>query len=233
MQCVIIAAGKGTRMRPLTEVTPKPLIKICGKALLDHIVEALPPEIDELILVVGYLEEQIRNHCGDEYLGKKVQYVTQCDFSGGTGDALLCAKDFVQGKFLFMYADDIHGSEALAKVVKEDHAMLGMYSDTPERFGVLVQNEDDSLKEIVEKPANPTSNLVNIGGFVLQPSIFDYIVSVSEEHGELLVTDMITAYASDYSVKIVEQDLWLPIGYPEHIEAAEKVLCPEDVEQKG
>ena len=91
MQCVILAAGKGTRMRPLTEHTPKPLIKVCGKPILQHIVEALPAEIDELILVVGYLEEQIRTFCGAEFCGRKVKYVTQGNSAGGTGDALRCA----------------------------------------------------------------------------------------------------------------------------------------------
>lgn len=216
-------------MRPLTETTPKPLISVCGKPILQHIIEALPEEVDELILVVGYLKEQIMNFCKDEYQGKKVTYVTQENFAGGTGDALLCAKDVLSGKFLFMYADDIHGKEALAEVVKKDHAMLGMRSKTPERFGVLEQNEDGSLKEIIEKPEHPKSDLVNIGGFVVDTSIFTYDVSVSQS-GELYVTDMLNAYAKDNKVEIVEQTQWLPIGYPEHIVEAEAVLCPTQID---
>lgn len=229
MQCVIICAGKGTRMRPLTETTPKPMLLVCGKPILQHIVEALPPEIDELILVVGYLKEQIEVFCGSEFLGKKVKYATQEDFAGGTGDALLCAKGLVTGKFLLMYADDIHGKEALAKVVTEVHAMLGMRSKTPELFGVIEQNTDGTLKQIVEKPEDPSSDLVNIGGFVLNDSIFSYSVPVSES-GELYVTDMVNAYAKDNPVKIIEQDVWLPIGYPEHIVEAEAVLCATQID---
>lgn len=229
MQCVIICAGKGTRMRPLTETIPKPMIPVCGKPILQHIVEALPEEVDELVLVVGYLKEQIEAFCKDEFLGRKVQYVVQDNFAGGTGDALLCAKGLLHGKFLFMYADDIHGKEALAKVVKEEHAMLGMHSSTPERFGVLEQNPDGTLKQIVEKPEHPTSNLVNIGGFVVDTSIFSYGVAVSDS-GELYVTDMLNAYAKDNPVKIIEQDMWLPIGYPEHIVEAEAILCPTQID---
>lgn len=232
MQCVILAAGKGTRMRPLTDTTPKPLLEVCGKAILDHIVEALPPEIDELIVVVGYRKEQIVEYCGAEFHGKKMTYVEQADFAGGTGDALLCAKDHVTGKFLFLNGDDIYGAEALSRIVAEESAMFGVRSDTPERFGVLVQNEDGTLKEIIEKPENPTSNLVNIGGYVLQPAIFDFVVEKSAQHGEVLVTDMVSRYAEQYPLKVVEQDLWLPIGYPEHIETAEKILCPETVDSK-
>lgn len=229
MQCVIICAGKGTRMRPLTETTPKPLIKVCGKPILQHIVEALPPEVDELVLVVGYLKEQIEAFCGSEFLGKRVQYAYQEDFAGGTGDALLCAKDLIHGKFLFMYADDIHGKDALAQVVREENAMLGMHSKTPERFGVLEQNEDGTLAQIVEKPEHPTSDMVNIGGFVVDDSIFSYAVPVSKS-GELYVTDMINAYAKEHPMKIIEQTMWLPIGYPEHIVEAEAVLCPTNID---
>lgn len=213
----------------LTDTIPKPLIPVCGKAILQHIVEALPPVIDELVLVIGYKKEQIEAFCGTQFLGRKVTYIVQDNFAGGTGDALLRAKSVLTGKFLFMYADDIHGKEALAKVVEQDHAMLGMYSDTPERFGVLEQHEDGTLKQIVEKPEHPTSNLVNIGGFLVDDSIFLYHVPVSAS-GELYVTDMLNAYAQDHHVAIIEQTLWLPIGYPEHIKEAEAILCPSKID---
>jgi len=216
-------------MLPLTEHTPKPLIKVCGKPIIQHVVEALPAEIDELVLVVGYLQEQIREYCTSEFLGKKVQYVTQQNFSGGTGDALMCAKDLIKGRFLFMYADDIHGSEALKKAVACEHAILAAYTDTPECFGVLLANKDGTLSEILEKPKNPPSNMVNIGGLVLTDSVFKYVVPVSEEHGELIVTDMVTAYAKDNPVSIVMQEMWMPVGKPEDITKAEAVLCPEVV----
>ena len=226
MQCVIICAGKGTRMQPLTNTVAKPLIKICGKPILQHVVEALPEVIDELILVVGYKKEQIETLCGSFYLGKKVTYITQENFAGGTGDALLHAKDSVTGKFLFMYGDDIHGKDALTKAVACEHAILGAHSDTPERFGVLIQNEDGTLKAIIEKPKDPPSNLINIGGFVLTPAIFKYSVPLSTS-GELYATDILTEYAKDYPVEILKQDMWIPIGYPEHIAVAESLLCPQ------
>ena len=225
MQCVIICAGKGTRMRPLTDSIPKPLIAVCGKPILQHIVEALPEVITELVLVVGYKKEQIEAFCGVNFLGKKVTYVTQENFAGGTGDALFCARQVLTERFLFMYGDDIHGKEALFQAVTHEHAILGAYSNTPERFGVLVQNSDGTLKAIIEKPEEPPSNLINIGGFVLTPAIFEYVVPLSNS-GELYATDMLTLYAQDHAVQILQQDLWIPIGYPEHIAVAEQVLCP-------
>jgi len=223
MQCVIVCAGKGTRMSPLTDNTPKPLLFVHGKPILAHIIESLPIEITEVVLIVGYLKEQIIAHCGNEYLGKKVTYCEQKNFAGGTGDALMCAKGVLRGKFLFMYGDDIHGAAALKRAVACNHAILGTHSETPERFGVLVANEDGTLKAILEKPKNPPSNLINIGGFVINDSIFNYSVPVSTL-GELLVTDMLTEYAKDNPVQILEQDTWIPIGYPEDIARAEAIL---------
>lgn len=213
-------------MRPLTEITPKPLIVVCGKPILQHVVEALPQEIDELILVVGYLKEQIETFCGTEYLGKKVTYVTQENFAGGTGDALLCTRNLVQGKFMFMFADDIHGKDALAKLVTFDHAILSTHSDTPERFGVFLLNEDGTLKEVVEKPEVPPSHLISTGVFVAYPSIFEYTIHPSPS-GELYATDLISQYTKDHPMQVIEQTEWLPIGYPEHIKEAESVLCPK------
>jgi NDP-sugar pyrophosphorylase family protein len=224
MQCVILCAGKGTRMRPLTETTPKPLINVCGKPILEHIVRALPQEIDELILIVGYRKEQIMELCGEEYLGKKVVYCEQQNFAGGTGDALLQAKDAITGKFLFMYGDDIHGKEALKKAVLEEHAVMAAYTEYPERYGVLVQNEDGTMQHILEKTKNPPTNLIYIGGVVADPTLLAYEVPVSPL-GEHLVTDMLSAYAKDHQVKILIQEEWISIGYPEDIEKAEKLLC--------
>jgi len=227
MQCVILAAGKGTRLGALTKNTPKPLVKVCGVPILKYIVSALPKEITEIILVVSYLEEQIREYCGEEYCGKKVRYVSQENPAGGTGEALLCALPFLKNeRFLFMYADDIHGNEALAEVVKKPYAILATRSETPQNFGVLVQNKDGTLKEIEEKPENPSSNLINIGGMVMNKAIFSYQVKRSGT-GELYLTDMISAFAKDYKVEIVPQKLWMPIGYPEDIKKAEALICPD------
>lgn len=226
MQCVILCAGKGTRMQSLTEHCPKPLIKVLGKPILQHIVERLPEEITEIVLVVSYLKEQIIGLCGTEYLGKKVTYCIQENPAGGTGDALMCTKGVVHGKFLFLNGDDIYGATMLKKAISYDHMIFGFRSETPERFGVLVPNEDRTLKAIIEKPKDPPSNHINIGGYVLNDSIFNYAVPLSPS-GELYVTDMVTEYAKVNPVHILEQDLWIPIGYPEDVAKAEKILAPQ------
>jgi len=222
MQCVILAAGKGTRLRPLTENTPKPLIQVAGQALLDRIVASLPSAVDELIIVTGYLEEQIKAHCGNEFHGKKVTYVTQLE-QKGTGHALWLCKDLIKGRFLFMFADDLHGPDDIARVVSYTRAMLTFTTDTPERFGIVVRHPDGTLAEIIEKPTHPPSNLASTGVMVLDEHIFDFKLT-HETNGEFYLTDVVEQYAKQYPIAVVEQNLWIPIGYPEDIKKAEAIL---------
>lgn len=222
MQCVILAGGKGKRLRPLTDETPKPLVSVAGRPILDHIVSALPSAIEELIIVHGYLGEQIKEHCGDTYFGRPVTYIEQTE-QKGTGHALWLTKDVIHGRFLYMFADDIHGSDDIARATSFTRSMLTLTTDTPERFGIVVRNPDGTLAELVEKPEHPPSNLASTGVFVLDEHIFDYPPTV-ETNGEYYHTDMLREYVKDYPVAVVEQSLWIPIGYPEDITKAERIL---------
>ncbi|MFM2424408.1 MAG: D-glycero-alpha-D-manno-heptose 1-phosphate guanylyltransferase [Candidatus Parcubacteria bacterium] len=222
MQCVILAAGKGTRLRPLTDNTPKQLVSVQGRPLLDHIVEALPSAVDEIIMVTGYLEEQIKAHCGEIYMEKKMTYVTQ-ETPSGTARALWLCQDLLKGRFLFMFGDDIHGANDLARVTSYSRALLAMPTKTPERFGIVVRHPDGTLAEFVEKPTHPPSNLASTGVMVLDTHIFEFAIKV-ERNGEYYLTDVIAEYAEKYPMAVVEQDLWIPIGYPEDITRAETIL---------
>lgn len=213
-------------MRPLTDEKPKPLVEVCGKPLLDHIVEALPNTVTELVMVVGYKADMIRDYCGDEFHGRSVVYCEQADFAGGTGDALMCTKDAVTDTFLFMYADDIHGAAAIEEAIKHPHAIMEAKSDHPQDYGVLVKNPDGTMKGIMEKPEKPETDMIYIGGCVLSPDIFEMEAAVCEERGECLVTDMLTKYAERHPVRIVRQDTWISVGSPEDVQKAEAILCP-------
>lgn len=223
MQCVILAAGKGTRLRPLTDTIPKPLVKVLGKSLLDHIVESLPSSIDELIIVTGYLEEKIREHCGDTFHGRKVTYVHQ-EEQKGTAHALWLCKDLLKGRFLFMFADDLHGPGDIARATSYSRSMLTFTTTTPEKFGIVVRHPDGTLAEIIEKPEHAPSNLASTGVMVLDDNIFKYDPYAIETKGEYYLTNVLQEYARDYPMAVVEQNLWIPIGYPEDIEKAEKIL---------
>jgi bifunctional UDP-N-acetylglucosamine pyrophosphorylase/glucosamine-1-phosphate N-acetyltransferase len=207
----------------LTDNLPKPLVKVAGQTLLDHIVAALPSAIDELIIVTGYLEDQIKAHCGSEFYGKKVTYVHQ-EEQKGTAHALWLCKDLLKGRFLFMFADDLHGPLDIARATSYTRSMLTLTTDTPEKFGIVVRHPDGTLAEMIEKPEHPPSNLASTGVMVLDEHIFKYDPYAMETKGEYYLTDVLREYAKEYPIAVVEQSLWIPIGYPEDIEKAEKIL---------
>ena len=222
MQCVILAAGKGSRLRPITDELPKPLVKVGGQTLLDHIVGVLPSAIEEIIMVTGYREEQIKAHCGEEFHGRPVRYVHQ-EEQKGTADALWLCKDILKGRFLFLFADDLHGRADIARVVSYTRAMLTYVTPNPERFGIAVRHPDGTLAEFIEKPTHPPSNLASTGVMVLDDHIFEFPVTV-EKNGEYYLTDVIAAYAAKYPVAVVEQHTWIPVAFPEDVERADTIL---------
>ena len=95
--------------------------------------------------------------------------------------------------------------------------------DFGERFGIVVRHPDGTLAEMIEKPEHPPSNLASTGVMVLDTHIFEYELKV-QTNGEYYLTDVIAEYAKKYPIAVVEQQLWIPIGYPEDIEKAETIL---------
>jgi bifunctional UDP-N-acetylglucosamine pyrophosphorylase/glucosamine-1-phosphate N-acetyltransferase len=222
IQAVILAAGKGTRMRPLTEHTPKPLVKVLGKPLIEHIVASLPDQVDEIIIVVGYLSEQIKKYCGDNFLGKKVTYVEQKEMRG-TADALFLARPFLKEKFLVLMADDILDKASFEECLKHELAILVSVSETPEKFGVVEINDEGIVTRLVEKPAEPASNLVSTGAMVLNKNFFEYTPKLSAS-GEFFITDIVNEMIHDHPFHTVTAKQWIAIASPEDIERAEDIL---------
>ena len=234
MQAVILAAGKGTRMLPLTLTTPKPMLLVSGRPILEHIIDALPKEISEVILVVGYLEKVIRTHFGDTYKGRTIRYVTQVE-QKGTFLALKTAEPLITGKFLLLNADDLHGAAALAAASEFPLALIVARHHEPTKFGVVVKNPDGTLHDILEKPEVAPDNLVSTGAMVLDRRIFDY-EEAYEGPGEYYITYAIHKLAQEHPMVVVEQPEWIAIGYPEDLAKAEQILAEDQaapVEEGG
>lgn len=211
-------------MHPLTLERPKPLVEVLGKPLIQHIWEVLPEEINEVIVVVGYKSKMIRDFLRDEFMGKKITYVEQ-DEPLGTAHALKICKPHLEEekKFLLMYADDLHGKEGVARCIEHDMALLVHFVDDPRRFGVVVTNDDGTIKNIEEKPEHPKTNLAVTGVYVLSPQIFNY-EATHTKNGEFYLTDMIQEYIKHHPMQVVESDFWVPIAYPHDITRAEEIL---------
>lgn len=213
-------------MRPLTNDTPKPMLEVAGKPILEHIFDDLPEQIDEVILVVGYLREKITGYFGSKSGRLNIQYVVQAE-KLGTFDALKLCENLVNGgeKFFMMYADDLHGAENLKKCAdNESLAMLVYEAENPSRFGVVEMDKEGYVSGIEEKPEHPKSNLVSIGVMLLEKDIFKFPAR-KHLNGEYYLTDSIEQMIEHgYKFKAVRSSMWLPIGYPEDLKKAEEKL---------
>lgn len=229
MKAIILAAGEGIRMRPLTLEKPKPMLEILGRPILDYIFEALPDEVDEVIMVVGYKGDMISQYFGDEFRGRKISYVTQAQ-KLGTGHALMLCESYLNKKerFLVINADDLQSKEAIEKMLKHDLAVLTCQVADPRRFGVIVVDKGGKILDFEERPLQPKSNLVNVGVYLLDNLIFNYAVGVNQRLGECFLPDMIKAMMKDRDVFAEETSFWHPIGYPEDLVKAEKLLSKHD-----
>lgn len=222
MQAVILAAGKGTRMRPLTFDIPKAMLSVKGKPVLEYTINFLPKEVDEVIIVINHLGEQIKNYFGDEFNGRKIKYVLQEELNG-TGGAVHTCKDLVKGKFMVVMGDDLYYKKDLARILDYDLAILAFEVDDSTKFGVLKTDEEGRLIEIAEKPKIKERALISTNAFVLNEKFFDYgLVPISDT--EFGLPQTLAKMAKDYPVKILKADRWLPVGFPEDIQRAEEII---------
>ncbi len=233
MKAIILAAGKGTRLLPLTETKPKPMLKIANKTILEYDLDALHGLVSEIIIVVGYKKELIMKYFGTNYKGIKIIYVIQKDICG-TGNAVLQAEQFVKGSFLIMNGDDIYSKEDIKACLKPKYSILAKEVDNPERFGVL-KTKNGNLLKIVEKPKKFLSNLANANLYKIDDSIFWILKKIKKsKRNEYEFVDAATELAKKEKVKVIKAKNWITIGYPWHLlEANEFFLKNIKNQRKG
>ncbi|PIQ68456.1 MAG: hypothetical protein COV91_03955 [Candidatus Taylorbacteria bacterium CG11_big_fil_rev_8_21_14_0_20_46_11] len=218
MQAVILAAGRGKRMMPLTEHTPKPLLKIENRPLLDYTFDALPDEVTDVILVVGYLAEKIKAYCGEEYRGKKIYYVLQ-ERLEGTGKAVWEAKPFLNGRFLVLMADDIYTKEDIKKCLTHDRAMLVMKSVLREPGGRVILDLRGKLVDVIEEKSIEPGAFVGTNVFVLDTHFFEYEpVKLIDREGEWGLPQTVVVMSKDHLVSIVEAKKWKKVTMPSDLQ---------------
>ena len=211
MDAVILAAGLGTRLRPYTLETPKPLLPVRGRPILDWALGALPPAVDRVVVVVNYLAERIESYLrGQTHFGEWA--VVRQDQPRGTGDALRSCRDHLRSQnFLTLNGDDLYGAADLAALARRPAAVLVHPVDTPRQFGVAFLKPDGTLDRLVEKPDLDGRRLANTGAYVFPKGVFGTELKVSAR-GEYEITDYVTALAQGGTVHVVEASFWLPIG---------------------
>jgi NDP-sugar pyrophosphorylase family protein len=220
MDAIILAAGKGTRLRPHTETTPKPLLAVQGRPILDWIIGALPP-VERLVVVVNYLAQQIEEYLARQTHTRNWATVLQTE-PRGTGDALMSCRGQVRGeKVMVLNGDDLIGRTDLARLAAAPMGILAHPVDQPENYGVIFRNADGTLKQIVEKPKGlPAPQLANVGGYVFPHEVFDLTLPRSPR-GEYEITDAVSQLAARGPFHVVAADYWLPIGTVEQWQAAQ------------
>ena len=224
MQAVILAAGRGKRMGALTDAIPKPMLRVGEKTLLEYKLDALPDEVDEAIVVVGYLGHKISAYFGDSYAGKKITYVSTGELLG-TGHALWQVRDLLRGKFLVMMGDDIYSPADIRKCVSCDWSVLVQSVQKLDRGGRVVIDDQKRLKDIVEGDAHGgLPGLVYTGLCVLQPEIFKYPLVKLPGRDEFGLPQTFLQAANDVPLTVVEASSWINITAPEDLEMAERAL---------
>lgn len=225
-QAVIMAAGKGVRMKPLTDDLPKPLIEINGKPFIAYLLESLDQAgYEKVFMVVEYLKDKIKNAFKDHSYNFDLQFVDQGE-PLGTGHAVNAVKDIVQGEFAVISADDIYLPESLKDIPFEDgyNYIYAFKHPEPSRFGVLVC-EGDFLTELEEKPENPKSDLTNAGLYKFTPEIFDALSKIGKSpRGEYELTSAVDLLAKERKVKVKQLKFWQPLGNLDDIPLVEECI---------
>lgn len=222
MQVVILAAGRGKRMRDLTKGTPKTMLKIKGKPILEHKINALPKEIKEIVFVIGYYGEHIMNHFKKYFNGRKITYVFQTELNG-TGGALFLARSILKDKFLVMMGDDLYHKKDIKKLLKHDLAVLGKEVEDVSKFGIIKTGTKGHMTDIVEKPKRSKEKLANAGVYVMNKKIFDYDL-VPIGGGEFGLPQTLAKMSKEHKVKVEKATLWHAISGAQDLAEAETVI---------
>ena len=220
MQAVILAAGKGMRLAPLTDTTPKALIDIGGKPLIQHTLEALPDVVREIHIVVGHLKDQIIRTIGHASKGRPIFYAEQ-KILDGTGSALHLLKDKLSGTFLVVNGDDLYAEADLERLAEHPAAIL--LSETKETIpNSALLNEEKQFVGIEADPPKAETKYRVCGAYVLDERFFFYPLSSVQVRGqrEFSLPHTLVRMSADIPIKTEMTTAWQPVGTPEELAKA-------------
>ena len=245
MKAVILAAGEGSRLRPLTLFRPKCMIPLAGKPILEYLLLSLKANgINDVLIVIGYRKELIRNYFHDgSQLGVKLNYVEQKNFLG-TADAVRLSEEFISDEaFLMLYGDLLIDATVVKKTLQKyvDEGVITVTVTTvedPRRYGI-VQTEKSQVKKIIEKPkSRDYGTLANVGSYVFTKKVFKAIRKTTKsQRKEFEITDTLNLLLKEgtpITAVRIEPTAWLDVGRPwDLLEANQRVLRRVHLEIKG
>ncbi|WP_255196474.1 UTP--glucose-1-phosphate uridylyltransferase AglF [Halorarius litoreus] len=240
MKAVVLAAGRGTRLRPLTDDKPKAMVEVDGKPILTYCLETLRTlGATEFIIVVGYKKEKIIKYYGDEYAGVPITFSHQRE-PKGLAHALLTARPHIDGDFMLMLGDNIFRANLSDVVRRQNEARADAaflieevpYEDAS-RYGVCETNDFGEIERVIEKPDEPPSNLVMTGFYTLSPAIFPACELIQPSNrGEYEISEAIDLLIrSGRTIDAIRLQGWRKdIGYPEDRDEVEQRLQAASVQ---
>lgn len=232
MKCVVLAAGEGKRMHPLTFTRPKVMLPIANKPLLElNLLNAIDAGLKDFIFIVSYKSEMVRNYFGKgEEWNVNIEYINQGK-PLGTGHAIGIVEKFV-GDFIVLCGDTIFGKNDIKNIIEKDNSMGLIEVDNPKEYGIVETKGNDVVK-IYEKMNEPFSNVINGGIYHFNHKIFNYIQKTSKSsRGEYEITDSINMLINDENVKGVFLKNWRDVVYPWHLLDANREVM-QNIKEKS
>ena len=205
MQAVILAAGEGSRLRPLTRSKPKAMLPVANRPIIEYVIDALLENgIRDIVVVVGYRKEEVIRHLNR--LNAPIQVVVQ-ERQLGTADALRAAQAEITEDFLVLPGDNYINAESIARIKKEQNAMLVAEHPNPSNFGVVVIR-NGFVREIIEKPEDAPTFTVSTGVYSFTPEVFSYLRTNE-------IPDALAAMiAAGRRIRAIPADDWQDAVYP-------------------
>jgi len=219
MKVIIPLAGKGTRLRPHTHLTPKPMLKVAGKPVMSYVLDELKRlgNVEQVIYITGHLKEKVEEYARAEMSAPSV-FIEQ-KVQDGTAGAIALAKPYVDQPVLIIFVDTIFDADLTrVKSVDADGIIWVKEVEDYQRFGVVVTDEDGNMTKIVEKPKTPISKRANIGLYYIRnwKLLFegiDWVLKQPKNQGEYFLTDAFQyMIEKGAKIKVIDVAGWFDAG---------------------
>ncbi|GEM_PF-152550 len=229
MDLILLSAGRGTRLRPITDTLPKPLVPVADKGTLLHTLDMLPDEISQIILIVGYLHERIRAAVGTEWKGRQVTYVLQAPLDG-TGGALRQAQPYIATeRFMVVNGDDLYGPTDIMRLAQLERGLLIKHALLTAGMNDVCDVHDGKLNGFNRLPRGHTG-AINTGAYTLGHEWFDTIpIFTPGKIDEWSLPHALPQLLERHSYDALEAEFWMPCGTSQEIQIAAAALRERSV----